>query len=438
MNSYIAEILLIAALILLNGYFAAAEIALISARRAALKQAAEKGWHGARTALALTDDPTRLLAAIQIGITLVGFMASAAAAVVLAEPIAAWMRSLGSRWLAGIASGLSVVIVTVVIAYFTLVVGELAPKRLGLQRAESVAMVVARPIALLATAVSPLVWFLSKSTDVVARLLGVKPGQGRPGVSEEEIRLLVTEQGSLLDEEKRMIHEVFELGDTVAREIMVPRVDMVFVEDETTVDEALRRFQSSGFSRLPVYSDDPDKIVGILLLKDLVGPAARGGLAESVTGFMRAPVFVPETIRILSLLSDMQARRNHLAIVVDEHGGTAGLVTIEDIVEEVIGEIVDEFDRDRKYITQIGERDWVVDGRLPIEDAVGMGWPVEESDEYETIAGWVLVRLGHIPVVGEQVTERDTAFSVQAVHRRRIVRLLISETEVGPQGGAEK
>lgn len=437
MNSYTIEILLIIALIVLNGYFAAAEIALISARRAALKQAAADGSRGARAALALTEDPSRLLATIQIGITIVGFMASAAAAVALAEPIANWIRSFGSPWLAGIAGGLSVVVVTVIIAYFTLVVGELAPKRLGLQRAERVAMFVARPISLLATAVSPLVWLLSRSTDVVARLLGVKPGQGRPGVSEEEIKLLVTEQGSLLDEEKRMIHEVFELGDTVAREIMVPRVDMVLVEDTTTAEEALRRFRTSGFSRLPVYSEDPDKIVGILLLKDLVGPASSGGLGDPVTRYTREPVFVPETIRILSLLADMQARRNHLAVVVDEHGGTAGLVTIEDIVEEVIGEIVDEFDRDRKYITQVGEREWVVDGRLPIEDAISMGWPVDEADEYETIAGWVLVRLGHIPVVGERVVVDGINFSVGAVRRRRIVRLHITDAAVeGSQKGA--
>jgi len=437
MNSYLGEIALIVVLILLNGYFAAAEIALISARRAALRQAADAGSRGARAALSLTEEPTRLLAAIQIGITLVGFMASAAAAVVLAEPIAEWLRSLDTPWLTGIASGLSVVVVTVLIAYFTLVLGELAPKRLGMQRAERVAMFVARPVGMLATAVGPLVWFLSKSTDLVARLLGVTPGQGRPGVSEEEIKLLVTEQGTLLDEEKRMIHEIFELGDTVAREIMVPRVDMELVEDTTTLDEALRRFRTSGFSRLPVYAEDPDKIVGILLLKDLVGPAASGNLTDPVTEYTRPPVFVPETIPILSLLSDMQARHNHLAIVVDEHGGTAGLVTIEDIVEEVIGEVVDEFDRDRKYITQIGEREWVVDGRLPIEDALSMGWPVEESEEYETIAGWMLVRLGHIPVAGEEVSVGAANFVVQAVRRRRIVRVRVTVPgPVAQQGGA--
>ena len=433
MEEYAIELLLILGLIVLNGYFAAAEIALISARRAHLKKAAEEGSAGARAALKLTDDPTRLLATIQIGITLVGFMASAAAAVSLAEPMADWLRSLGSPWLSGVAGGLSVFLVTIVIAYFTLVLGELAPKRLGLQRAESVSRAVARPVGFLAAVVSPLVWLLARSTDVVARLLGVKPGQGRPGITEEEIKLLVTEQGSLLDEEKRMIHEIFELGDTVAREIMVPRVDVALVEDDATVEDAIAIFRTSGFSRLPVYHEDPDTIVGVVLLKDLVGPVSRGGEADAVVEYMRPPVFVPETKQILSLLSDMQTLHNHMAVVVDEYGGTAGIVTIEDIVEEIIGEVVDEFDRDRRFLTTIGDDRWVIDGRLPVEDALDMKLPVEESDEYETLAGWVLSQLGHIPVSGESIEVEGVTFTVQAVRRRRIARLLVERDEGGPR-----
>jgi len=425
MGEYLFEVLFVFVLVLVNGYFAAAEIALISARRAALKQAADEGSAGAKAAIALTEDPSRLLAAIQIGITLVGFMASATAAVSLAKPLEKWLGSLGNPWLESVAAGASVFIVTVVISYVTLVFGELAPKRLGLQRAEAVAKAVARPIDVIATVVSPVAWFLARSTDLVARMLGVKPGQGRPGVSEEEIKLLVTEQGSLLEEEKRMIHEIFELGDTVAREIMVPRVDMAAIEDTTLVNDALTVFRESGFSRLPVYSEDPDKIVGVLLLKDLVGPVACGESDKTVLEYTRPPMFVPETKGILPLLGDMRSMRNHMAIVVDEYGGTAGIVTIEDIVEEVIGEVADEFDRDRRHVTAVGEDTWVIDGRYPIEDALGMGLPVTESDEYETIAGWVLVRLGHIPVSGESFTEGDTTFTVEAVRRRRIARLRV-------------
>lgn len=434
MGDYWVEIGLITLLVVANGYFAAAEIALISARRAALKQAADDGSTAAAAAIRLAEDPSRLLAAIQIGITLVGFMASATAAAVLAEPIESWLASLGNEWLAGVASGLSIVVVTIAISYLTLVFGELAPKRLGLQRAESVAKAVARPISVLATAVSPLVWLLARSTDVVSRLLGVTPGQGRPGVSEEEIKLLVTEQGSLLDEEKRMIHEIFELGDTVAREIMVPRVDTVAIETTTTVERALEVFRDSGFSRLPVFEEDVDRIKGILLLKDLVGPAAHGQLDDSVENYARGPMFVPETKGILPLLGEMRTMRNHMAIVVDEHGGTAGVVTIEDIVEEIIGEVADEFDRDRRFITGLGEGRWIVDGRLPIEDAVGLALPVEESDEYETVAGWMLVKLGHIPLPGEQVVVDGVTFTVQAVRRRRIARVLVERAEAAHAG----
>jgi len=424
--SQLTEILLILGLVLLNGYFAAAEIALISVRRASLRQAADAGSSGARAALHLTEEPTRMLAAVQIGITLVGFLASATAAVTLSRPLAEWFDSLGVGWLSSIASGLALVVVTLVIAYATLVLGELAPKRLGLQRAETVARAVARPISLLATAVSPLVWFLSKSTDLVSRVLGVKPGQGRPGVTEEEIKLLVTEQGTLLEEEKRMIHEIFELGDTVAREVMVPRVDMVLVEDDETVGHAFDVMTRTGYSRLPVFHEDRDRIVGVALLKDLVHPITKDGRDAAIVDYARPPVFVPETKPILPLLSEMQRVRQYMVIVVDEHGGTAGLLTIEDIVEEIIGEVADEFDRDRQYITEVVPGDWILDGRLPIEDALSLGLPVEESDEYETIAGWVLEQLGHIPTPGERFDEAGYEFRVQAMRRRRIARLRVT------------
>lgn len=223
-----------------------------------------------------------------------------------------------------------------------------------------------------------------------------------------------------------MIHEIFELGDTVAREIMVPRVDLVSVEDVESVARAAAAMRESGYSRVPVYHEDRDRIVGIALLKDLVGPLAEGRASDSITMHMREPSFVPETKGILPLLSEMQTTRTQAVIVVDEYGGTAGLVTVEDIVEEVVGEIADEFDRDRKYISEVGPGDWVIDGRLPIEDALTLGLPVEESDEYETIAGWLLAQLGHIPVPGECYEVDGHEFRVQAMRRRRIARLRVS------------
>ena len=429
MNSTFPQILFIVGLIVLNGYFAAAEIALVSARRAALKMKADEGSAAARAALRLTADPSRLLAAIQVGITLVGFGASATAAVTLAEPLSRWLSSLGIAWVTPVASGLAVALVTLAISYFTLVFGELAPKRLGLQRAERIAMAVAGPITLLQRVTAPIIWVLSRSTDAVARLLGVRPGVTLPDITEEEIKLLVTEQGTLLEDEKRMIHEIFELGDMVAKEVMVPRLDMRMLDDATPVRDAIEVFSASGFSRLPVYHGDADAIVGIAMLKDLVGPAAEGRFGEPVARHMRPAVFVPETKPILVMLRDMQAAHNHLAIVVDEYGGTAGLVTIEDIVEEIIGEISDEFDRERRYITTLGPDEWVVDGLLSIHEAnETLGWGLPESDEYETVAGWVLVELGHIPGGGEVIVHDDLVVRVEVVRRRRIARLRVSKT----------
>jgi putative hemolysin len=266
----------------------------------------------------------------------------------------------------------------------------------------------------------------------------VKAG-GRPqGVSEEEIRLLVRDQGTLLEEEKRMIGEVFELGDTVAREIMVPRVDTEMLEDTLSVGAALEHFQRTGFSRMPVFHDDPDSIVGLALLKDLLEPIASGRTEELVAHTTRKPLFVPETKPILDLLQEMRASHNHMVVVVDEHGGTAGLVTIEDIVEEIVGEISDEFDPDYRYVDRVGEGEWLIDGRLPVADANDMlGLAVPESEEYDTMAGWVLSALGHIPVAGEHATVGDADVRVQLVRRRRISRLLVKMTTAGSGDGGD-
>lgn len=436
MGSITGQILLIIVLVALNGYFAAAEIALISARRAALKRRAEDGSRGARKALELTEEPTKLLATIQVGITLVGMLASASAAVSLAEPVAHWIRGFGVSWLSSVAAGLSILLVTIVISYVTLIFGELVPKRIGMQRSEQMAIKVAGPISYISSFAAPVVWFLSLSTSLAARLFGIREEDVGPGVSEEEIKLLVTEQGTLLEEEKRMIHEIFELGDTVAREIMVPRVDVALIEDDKTIGEAVELMRATGYSRLPVFHEDRDRIVGLVLLKDLVVPLSEGSTGEPVVDHVRQAVFVPETKGILPLLSELKEHHNQAAIVVDEYGGTAGLVTIEDIVEEIVGEIADEFDRDRRFITKRSETEWIVDGRLPIEDSRGLGFPVAESDEYDTIAGWLLAMIGRIPVPGDTYVHEGYEFGVQAMRRRRVARLRVRM--IGPVESEER
>jgi putative hemolysin len=428
MDTHLGELIAIAILVIVEGYFVAAEIALVSARRSALQAAADKGSRGARAALRLLDDPTRLLSTVSVAITLLGFTASAIAAVTFEAPVTAWLRSLGMPWLDRVAGGISVLAVTLVITYVTLVFGELAPKRLGLQRAEAVSGSVAGPVEWLSIAMAPVVWVLARSTDVVARLLGVKGRGGKPGVTEEEIKLLVTEQGTLLDEEKRMIREVFELGDTVVREIMVPRVDTEMLEDSMSVGEALPVFQKTGFSRMPVFHEDQDTVVGIALLKDLVEPVVASRGDDLLVEYIRSPLFVPETKPILDLLAEMRMTHSHMAVVVDEHGGTAGIVTIEDIVEEVVGDISDEFDREHRFISQVGPQRWIVDGRLSAEEArEELRIAIPESEEYETVAGWVLMELGHIPHSGEWVNVGDAVVRVLGVRRRRVARLLITK-----------
>jgi putative hemolysin len=427
MSGYVLEILVILGLILLNGYFASAEIALISVRRASLTAAAERGSRGAKAALMLTEDPSRLLATVQFGVTTLSLGASAIAATSIGLVVEAWAKGLPVPGAARIAPGVSVLIVTLVVSYLTLVLGELTPKRIGLRYADTVAVRVSRPLAFIARATAPAVWILARSSDAVSRLLRVEPGAA-PGVTEEEIKLLVTEQGTLLDEEKRMIHEIFELGDTVAREIMVPRVDAEMLQDTASIEEAVQAFRRTGFSRIPIYREDPDRIVGVLLLKDIfTGTDPETGECRPVVDLMRRPYFVPETKQILGLLAEMRATRSHMAVVVDEYGGTAGLVTIEDIVEEIVGEIADEFDPDRALVRQVGEREWAVEGRLPVEDAREMvGLAIPEAEEYDTLAGWVLVELGHIPAPGESVSVGGATVRVQTMRRRRIARLVVT------------
>jgi putative hemolysin len=436
MGPYTGQLITIAVLIALNAYFAAAEMALVSARRTALQSSADKGSAGARAALRLLDDPNRLLSAISVTITLVGFTAASLAAVTFEHPLATLLRSAGVSWITPAASGLAVFLVTVAVTYFTLVLGELAPKRLALERSVRVAQAVARPVTWVATFLTPLIWVLGRSTDLIAKILGLRGTGNTSGVTEEEIKLLVRDQGTLDADEKRMIGGVLEIGDTVAREIMVPRVDVVMIEDTMSVDAALPCFRSTGFSRVPVFHDDPDSVVGVALLKDLLQPIAEGRRAESLMNHARAPLFVPETKPILDLLQEMRASRNHMVVVVDEHGGTAGIVTIEDIVEEIVGEIADEYDRDHRYIEPVGDGEWVVDGRLPVEDVIeNLYLPVPESEEYDTLAGWVLSELGHIPVVGECVDVVGARVCVEVVRRRRIARLRVTATAVAADEG---
>lgn len=420
-------------LILINGYFSMSELALISARRGMLQQYADEDRteHAkqARRALKLTQEPDRLLATIQVAITLVGFLASAFAAASFSEGLSAWLSSFGLNWLAIAAPALSIVITTLIVSYVTLILGELLPKRIALSNAENTAMRVSGPVSLFERILSPVVTLLAASTNLLARLLRIKKHEDPTDLAEEEIKMLVSEQDSLLDEEKRMITEIFDLGDTVAMEIMTPRVDMVCAESTQSVSEVIEHMQKTGFSRMPVIEDTADKILGVVMLKDLLEPLMNGLVNEPVTRYQRVAVFVPETKNILPLLSEMQTTKMQLAVVIDEYGGTAGLVSIEDIIEEIVGDIDDEYDPSTEHLARLGEGVWMVDGRLPVADAIERGFPLCEGEGYETVAGWMMNELDNLPQKGETLIREGFTFTVQSVSKNRIAMIRVTQDE---------
>lgn len=424
-------------LVLVNGYFSMSEMALVNAKHLLLQKEADEGDKGAQRALELSADSGQFLATIQVAITLVGFFASAAAATNLSDPLAQWLSSFGVSWLAVIAPGLAPVLITLIVSYLSIVVGELVPKRMALADAERVSKMVAGPLMVFQKIASPLVALTSASANGLSRLFRIKNADERQNVSEEEIKYMVTDNDELLDDEKRMIHDILDLGDMSVHEIMQPRVDMILVEDTETVRQAIERMRGTGYSRLPVYHEDIDHIVGIVHYKDLMVPLLDGKDGGPVADYAYEAMFVPESKDIFPLLAEMQTNRQQMAIVVDEYGGTDGLITVEDIVEEIVGEIVDETDRENPFVEQESDNVWIVDGRFPVEDAEELGWPVEESPDYETIAGWLMSTQDSVPQTGDEFDFGGYRFKIQDMRRRRI-RLVRVERRVAPFDDASK
>ncbi len=429
-------------LILINGFFAMSELALLHARRGILQHYIDGEDPGyskrAARALRLAQNSDRLLATVQVAITLVSFFASAFAAISFSGHLSAWLSSFNVSWLDMIAPVLSVVVIILLVSYVTLIFGDLLPRRIALSKSENTAMRVSGPISVIEKILSPLVSFLAASTGLLARIFRVEKQEDPSELVEEEIKIMVSEQDSLLEEEKRMITEIFDLGDTVVTEIMTPRVDMVCVENNLGIGEVVELMHKTGISRMPVIGDSPDKIMGIVMFKDLLEPLMDGVFDESVERFMRGAVFVPETKNILHLLSEMQIAKTQLAIVVDEYGGTAGLVSMEDIVEEIVGEIDDEYDSSTEYSAQLNDGVWMIDGRLSVEDAIGLGFPITEGEGYETVAGWMMDELDTLPQKGEVLEVEGYTFTVQNVRKNRITMIRVVKKESEPEEPAEE
>ena len=414
----------------MNGYFSMSEMALTTAKRASLEHDAEEGDKRATAALELAADSTDFLATIQVAITLVGFFSATVSSNTLSDPLTSWIESFGIAPLSAVAPVASPIVITLIVSYLSIVIGELVPKRIGLSDAEGMAKSVAGPIMFFRKIAKPLVWLTQASANGISAVLGIKSADDRQNVSEEEIKYMVSEQDGMRDEEKRMIHEIFDLGDAVAREVMVPRVDVEMAEDTDSIEAVMDVMRKTGFSRVPVFHEDPDNVVGIAHIKDLIEIALSGEGERPVATSLRDATFVPDTKDILPLLSEMQTAHEQM-VVVDEYGGTAGVITVEDIVEEIVGEIEDEFDPDNKYLTRLSRREWLVDGRFSCDDAIDLGWPIEESDDYETIAGWIMDFCDSVPDIGEIFSVEGYKFKVQSMRGQRIslIRVIAPEEE---------
>ena len=437
MTGPVFELGLIAVLILLNGIFSATEIALVTIRRSRIQQLIDDGNPGAIRVQRLKENPGRFLAVIQIGINFLGFLASAFAAVSLVDGMAAWLAGFGP--LADIAGGIALVMVTVLLTIFTIIFGELVPKQIGLAHAERVAMTNSRLLEVLGTVFAPLVGFLTWTTKRISRLFKADVA-AEERISSEELRLIIEqggEQGILEAEEEQMIHAVIELGQQRVHEVMVPRIAMVSLPVSATFDTAIDTVVEQGHSRIPVYEESIDQIVGILYAKDLL-PFLKGDVDRrpSLQMLLRTPVLVPESMTVDDLLHELQRRKVHIAVVLDEYGGTAGLVTIEDLIEEIVGEIQDEYDVEEPLIVRLSDEAARVDGRADVDDLselFDIQLALEDDDEYDTVGGLIYHRIGGVPKPGDQIRVDGLTLTVETTDGRRVGKVLVARTREGDE-----
>ena len=360
--------ILIFILVMVNAFFASAEMAIVSINKTKITLLAEDGDKKAKLLLGLLKEPSNFLATIQVGITFAGFFASASAATSISSGLAYFLSSLGVPY----SSNISVLLITLLISYITLVLGELLPKRIALQNAEKVAMFTVKPIIFISKLTKPFVWFLSASTNLLLKILGIKTDGIEENVSREEIKSLIElgeEQGALNETERNMIDGIIQFDDILAKEVMTPRTETFCLEVKSSIKDNINTILEESYSRIPIYDDDIDNIVGILYMKDIFSNVVNKGIENlSIESIMRKPYMVPETKNIDDLLKELKSTKNHMAILIDEYGGFSGIVTLEDLIEEVIGEISDEYDDNSSKIKKLDDKNYIVDGLVTISD----------------------------------------------------------------------
>jgi putative hemolysin len=430
-DDVLLEILLLVVLILLNAFFAASEIALISVNQNKIRMLADKGNKKAQLIENLLAQPNKFLATIQIGITLAGFLASAFAAENFADDLVGLMKSMGvagpDPWL----RNLAVILVTLILAYVTLVLGELVPKRLALAKAEPISMLAVRPLNTLSVVTAPAVKLLTVSTNFLVRILGVDPREEDSKVTEEEIRMMVNvggEEGTIHPTEKEMINNIFEFNNKTVEEVMTHRMEVAALPVEAGLKEVVSLINEKKFSRIPVYEDSIDQIVGVLHAKDLI----RHLTVEEERDFdlrkiIRSPYFVPASKRTDLLFKELQQNKTHLAVVIDEYGGTDGVVTMEDLIEEIMGNIFDEYDEIINDIDKIDDNTFVIMGSTDL-DTIAAYFEVElPTMEYDTLSGFIIGQLGRIPGPSDRpvVEFAGLMFKVEEVEEKRIAKVKV-------------
>jgi putative hemolysin len=427
--SFIWDLVIVLVIVLIGGFFAGAEMAIVSLREGQVRALAKRGKRGA-TVVRLALDPNRFLSAVQIGMTLATLVSGAFGAETLAAVLKSWLirQGMGIDW----AGPLAFVVVTGCITFLSLVLGELAPKRLALQRTVRVSLLAGPLLDAIATLARPIVWLLSVTTNLVVRVLGGDPKAGRQVMTEQELRDLVTSAQALTPDERYIAGEVFDAGKRQLREVLVPRTEVEFIDGQTSIGAAAEIAANVPYSRLPVYADSYDNVTGFVHLRDLYGPHAAAIRDEPVTSISRAVKFIPISKTVLAALSEMRRESAHLAIVVDEYGGTAGIVTLEDLVEELVGDIRDEYDVGEPEPTKLRGGAVEVDGLLNLDEFAEQTGVVLPEGPYETVAGYVLAALGELPRVGDSVRVPGHTITVIEMDGRRISRVRVSPSEPEP------
>ena len=422
----ILEILLILIFLVLNGFFAASEIAIVTSRKSFVKNLSDRGNNRAKSLMKLQSEPDRLLATVQIGVTVMGALASAvggAAAVTTLEPV---LARIPIPFIASGSTAISIGVVVIIISYLSLIIGELVPKSIALRNPEKVGLFVSGPITFISRISSLIVNVLTATTNLVLKPFGTKAFSERSFISEEEIKLLVEEgkeRGIFESTEHELIHSVFRFTDISVKGVMVPVTAMVAFNINETPDSIIRTMSSENFSRYPVYDKDKSDIKGILYNKDVFNELAHTRQI-SLPRLLHNALFVPETMKISALMREMQKKRQHMAIVIDEYGGVTGLVTIEDLIEEIVGEIRDEYDDTESPVQVLRNGTTLIDASLAIRDLnEDYGFDIPESNEYDTIGGFVISNLQRLPSVGDKFETETMNFTIVGMKGRRILKL---------------